>query len=217
MTGLAYKTPDDYQSIVKLGDQLAILVVRADAPWKNFEEFMADVRKTPGKLRASVSGMGTSGGLALQQFNKVANVRITPVPFTGGGGEALVALLGGRVEASVGTVVSSKAHVDAGKVRVLAVFKKGKYDAYPDATPVADAGHDVTLTAAYYVIAPKGMPKDVQDKLVKASLQVVRSDEFLKFAKAKDYEVDPKGPEAMKAELVEYTKLFTDLVKFEQK
>jgi tripartite-type tricarboxylate transporter receptor subunit TctC len=213
ISGLAYKSPDDYQSIVKLGDQLTILVVRADAPWKNFEEFMADVKKTHGKIRASVSGLGTSGGLALQQFNKVAGVKITPIPFTGGGGEALVALLGGRVEASVGTVVSSKAHVEAGKLRVLAVFKKGKYDLYPDATPIADAGYDVTLTSAYYVIAPKGMPKDVQDKLAKASLQVVRSDEFLKFVKAKDYELDVKGPEAVKAELVEYSKLFSELVK----
>lgn len=214
INGLAYKTPDDYQSIVKLGDQLAILLVRADAPWKNFEEFMADVKKTPGKIRASVSGLGTSGGLALQQLNKVGGVKITPIPFTGGGGEALVALLGGRVEASVGTVVSSKTHVEAGKVRVLAVFKKGKYDLYPDGTPVADAGYDVTLTSAYYVIAPTGLPKDVQDKLVKASLEVVRSDEFLKFVKTKDYQLDVKGPEEVKAELVGYSKLFMDLVKY---
>lgn len=213
-TGLAYKTPDDYQPIVKLVELPAILSVRADAPWKNFEEFMADVKKNPGKVRASVSGLRESSDLVVQQLNRVAGVKITTIPLTGGGGEALVALLGGRVEATVGFGPGAMGHVQAGKVRVLAVFKKGKYDLFPDAASVADAGYDATLQAVYSMVAPKGMPKDVQDKLVATSLQVVRSEEFLKFAMAKGYVVDAKGPEAMKTELVEYGKAFSDLIKF---
>ncbi|MDB5840010.1 MAG: tripartite tricarboxylate transporter substrate binding protein [Herminiimonas sp.] len=213
-SGLAYKTPDDYQPIVKLVDLPAILVVRADAPWKTFAEFMADVKKNPGKIRASVSGLRETSDLVVQQLNRVGNVKITTIPFTGGGGEALVALLGGRVEATVGFGPGALAHVQGGKVKVLAVFKKGKYDLFPDATPVGDAGYDATLQATYYVVAPKGMPKDVQDKLVKASLQAVRSDEFHKFASDKGYVADPKGPEETKAELVYYGKVFADLLKF---
>ena len=217
-TGLAYKTPDDYQPIVKMVDAPAILAVRADAPWKTFEEFMADVRKNPGKIRASVSGLRTQPDLAAQQLNMVAGVKIPTIPFTGGAGEALVALLGGRVEAGINTGPTVAGHVQAGKVRVLAVFKKGKFEFFPDATPVFDAGYDATLAAEFYVIAPKGMPKDVQDKLVAASLQVVRSEEFLKFAKENGYSVDAKGPEALKAEIVQYSKIFSDLIKFlEQK
>jgi tripartite-type tricarboxylate transporter receptor subunit TctC len=213
-SGLAYKTPDDYQPIVKLVDLPAILVVRADAPWKTFEEFMADVKKSPGKIRASVSGLRETSDLVVQQLNRVANVKITTIPFTGGGGEALVALLGGRVEATVGFGPGALGHVQSGKVRVLAVFKKGKYDLFPGATPVGDAGYDATLQATYYVLAPKGMPKDVQDKLVNASQQAVRSEDFLKFARDKGYDADPKGPEETRAELVYYGKVFADLLKF---
>jgi tripartite-type tricarboxylate transporter receptor subunit TctC len=212
-SGLAYKTPDDYQPIVKLVDQPAILFVRADAPWKNFEEFMADAKRNPGKLRVSTSGSGSTNDLVVKQLNKVAGVKIPTVPFTGGGGEATVALLGGRVEGSVGYGASALGFVQSGKVRVLAVFKKGKYDLFPDATPVGDQ-YDATLPAAYYALAPKGLPKDILEKLVFASQKVVRSEEYIKFAKANGYVVDPKGPEEVRAELVQYGKTFAELITF---
>jgi tripartite-type tricarboxylate transporter receptor subunit TctC len=213
-SGLPYKTPDDYQPIVKMVNLPYILVVRADAPWKTFEEFMADTRKNPGRLRAAVSGVRATNDLTMQQLNKAAGVRVATIPFTGGGGEALVALLGGRVEAYVGTGASTVGHAKAGKVRVLAVFQKGRYGLFPEATPVTEAGYDATLAPTYYAIAPKGLPKDVQDKLVNASLQVVRSDEFLKFAKENGYVVDPKGPEGVRDELMQENKTFSDLIQF---
>jgi tripartite-type tricarboxylate transporter receptor subunit TctC len=212
--GLAYKTPDDYQPIVKLVDQYVFLSVRADAPWRTFKEFMADVRKNPGKIRASVSGVGGATNLAAQHFNKIAGVKITTVPFTGGGGEALLAVLGGRVEANIGHGVSVIGHERAGKVKVLAVFQKDKDDLFPNAIPAFDAGYDAALPSSFYVIAPKGMPNDVLDKLVETSLQVVRSQEYLKFAAANGYVADAKGPEAIKGELIHYSKVYSDLIKF---
>ena len=211
--GLAFKKTDDYQPIVKLMDQHVNLVVRADAPWKTFDEFMADVKKNPGKIRASVSGKYGQPDLVVQQLNKTAGVKITTVPFTGGAGEALVALLGGRVEANIGTGASTLGHLKAGAIRALAVFKKGKHDLFPAAMPIGDT-YDATIASAYYVIAPKGLPKEVLDKLVAASLKVVRSPEYLKFCQPHGYEVDPKGPEALTAEIIQYQKTFTDLIKF---
>lgn len=214
--GLPYKTPDDYQPIVKLADQYVMLTVRADAKWKSFDEFMADVRKYPGKIRVSVSGLRGTTDLALQHFSKVAGVRTTVVPFSGGGGEALLALLGGRVEANAGQHASTIGQERAGKVRVLAVFKKGKDELFPGAVSAFDAGGygDATLPSALYVIGSKGMPKEVFDKLVTGSLQVVQSDEYQKFAKMNGFLADAKGPEAVKAELVDYGKIFSELVKF---
>jgi tripartite-type tricarboxylate transporter receptor subunit TctC len=217
-SGLAYKTPDDYQLIVKLGDSHSVLTVRADAPWKTFEEFMADVRKNPGKIRVSVSGRLSSGDLTIQELNMVAGVKITTVPFTGGGGEAMVALLGGRVEALAGHGVSTLGQAQAGKVRVLAVFKKGKHDLFPNAVSVFDTGYNATLPSAFYVIAPKGMPRDIQDKLMATALQVVRTEEFIKFTKANGYAADAKGADTVKMELLQQSKIFSDLIKFmEQK
>lgn len=213
-SGLSFKTTDDYQPIVKMGEMPIVLIVRADAPWKTFEEFVANLKKNPGKIRAAVSGMRTAPDLLAQEFNRVAGVKLTTVPFTGGSGEALVALLGGRVEATLFTgAVGIPAQVEAGKVRVLAVFKKGKYESFPDATPAVDAGYNTTLGATFYVVAPKGLPKDVLDKLTAASMQVVRSQEYAAFAKGNGYALDAKGPDEVKAEITRDSKTFAEVLK----
>jgi len=212
--GLAWKGADDYQSIVKLADVPALIVVKADAPWKTFEEFMADVRKRPGKVRVSVSGIRTAPDLAIQQLNKVANVKIATIPFTGGGGEAMIAVLGGRVEATAGYAPTVLGHVQAGTARVLAVFMKGRYAPFPDAASVVDSGYDVTLPVSYGVIAPKGMPPEVRERLVAASMNAARSPVLQKFADDNGMLVDPKGPEAMQAEMARYGETFAELIRY---
>jgi tripartite-type tricarboxylate transporter receptor subunit TctC len=208
---LPYRSPDDYQPIAKLGDRASILFVRADSRWRDFGEFMAELKAKPGKLRASVPGLGTLSDLVVQQFNKAAGVNLVTVPFSGGGSEAMIALLGGRVETFIGSVTGNLGQVQAGKVRALAVFQKGRHDIFPDATSVVDAGYDVALKVGFFVVGPKGLPKDVLDKLVTASLQVARSDEFAKFAKTNDFVPDVKAPEAARAELLQLGRTFSEL------
>ena len=212
-SSLVFKTPDQYQPITKLGEMPVILVVRADAPWKTFAEFLQHVKDNPGKVRASVSGLRTVPDLLAQEFNKVAGIKLRTVPFTGGSGEALIALLGNRVEATLFTgAVGIPSHVQAGKVRVLAVFKKGVYDPVPEAQPTVDAGYNTTLAASFYVIAPKGLAPDVLDKLTKVSMEIVQSAEFIKFSK-EGYALDPKGPAALRTEIVRDTDTFIELLK----
>ena len=210
---LTFKTPDAYQPIAKLGEMPVILVVRADAPWKTFEEFLEHVRKNPNKVRASVSGLRTVPDLVAQEFNKNNDLKLRTIPFTGGSGEALLALLGNRVEATLFTgAVGIPGQVQAGKVRVLAVFKKGVYDPVPEAISTIDAGYKTTLSAQFYVMAPKGLPKEVLDKLVSASQQIINSPEYAKFA-TEGYALDPKSPAELNAEIIRDTETFTELLK----
>mgnify|MGYP003575185084 CR=1 FL=1 len=212
---LPFKTPDDYQSITKLGDMPVTLLVRNDAPWKTFEEFVEAVRKNPGHIRASVSGIRTGPDLVAQEFNRIANVKLATIPFTGGGGEGLVALLGGRVEASLFPGSAGiTGHIESGKLRMLAVFKKGPYEGFPDARPVVDAGYDVSLPTAFYVIAPKGLPKNVLDKLSAASMKIVNSPEYARFAKESGLVIEPKGPEEMAQEIRKDTETFRGLLEY---
>jgi tripartite-type tricarboxylate transporter receptor subunit TctC len=210
---LTFKTPDAYQPIAKLGEMPVILVVRADSPWKTFEEFLAHVKKNPNKVRASVSGLRTVPDLVAQEFNKNNDLKLRTIPFTGGSGEALLALLGNRVEATLFTgAVGIPGQVQAGKVRVLAVFKKGVYDPVPEAVSTIDAGYKTTLSAQFYVMAPKGLPKEVLDKLVSASQQIINSPEYAKFA-TEGYALDPKSPAELSAEIIRDTETFTELLK----
>lgn len=213
-SGLAYKTPDDYQTVVKLADVPALLLVRPDAPWKNFDEFMADAKKQPGKLRVAVSGVRSISDLVVQQLNRAANVKLSTIPFTGGGGEVLLSVMGGRVEAGIGYGGTPIAQVKAGKLKVLAVFAKGKYPLAPEAASVPDAGYNATLPASYSVIAPKGIPKPVLDKMIAASQKAVQAPEFLAFAKSNGYVPDAKGPEALGTELRTLGKDMAELIQW---
>ncbi len=214
---LTWKSPEDYQSIVSLVDLPAIITVKADSPYKTFEDLLNAARKNPGKVRVAVSGYRTAPDLVIQELNKVAKIRLATVPFTGGGAEALVALLGGRVEAVSGYAPTVRAHVAAGTVRVLASFSKEKYATFPDAESVVQAGYNVTLPADYGIVGPKGMPKDVLDKLLPAALKVANSKEFAEFANKMGLVLDVRDSKGMDQEMIDYKKTFTDLIEFMNK
>lgn len=212
-----YKTTDDYVVIGKMVETPSILVVKADAPWKTLEEFLQAARDNPGGIRAAVSGLRTAGDLSMQELNLASGAKVTTVPFTGGGGEALVALLGGRVEALVGTTTSAKGHVDSGEVRVLAVFKDGKFDIFPDAQPTVQAGYDAKTPQSFYVATPKGISDDVRQKLVEATAKVSQSEEYRKFLAENGYVVDAKNPDDAIAELKSDAAAYAELVAFMEK
>ncbi len=212
---LAYSSPDDYEILVKLVDLPAVLYVSADAPWQTLEEFMNEVKAKPGEVRVSVSGLRTAPDLVVQYINaNNEDIDIRTVPFSGGGGEALTAVLSGRVEASVGYGPSIRSYVDAGKIRALGVFNDKVYEAFPEATPVSELGYKQYLPASYYVIAPNGMPDDVKQKLIEASAQAVQAEDFVKFAETNSYQLDPKTPEEAEQELREYSEIFAQILAF---
>jgi tripartite-type tricarboxylate transporter receptor subunit TctC len=214
MKGLAWKSANDYQSIAKVSDLPVILAVPADSRWKTLDDFLNEARANPRKLKVSVSGLRSINDIAIQQLNKLSGLRIVTVPFTGGGGEATLAALGGRVDGTAGFAPGMKGQIDAGKLRVLAVFQQGKYDLLPEAKPIGETPWKDTFPVGYYVIAPNGLPKPILEKLLAVSKTIVESDEFKSFLKANGYTSDPKIGDDMKQELAGYDVKFRDVVKF---
>jgi tripartite-type tricarboxylate transporter receptor subunit TctC len=214
MKGLAWKDTDGYTSVVKLVDLPAILGVAADSRFKTFDDFLDEAKKNPGKLKVAVSGLRTAPDLTMQHFNKLSGLRIVTVPFTGGGGEALLATLGGRVDGVVSYGPTMKGQADAGKLRVIATFNEGKYYLFPDAKPTSETPWKSYMRTAYYVIAPKGVPQPILDKLNAASKRVVESESFKAFATANGYTIDIKFGDAMKKELMDYEKQYKEVNEF---
>jgi tripartite-type tricarboxylate transporter receptor subunit TctC len=210
---LPYDTADDYQPLIKLADLPTVLTVRADAPWQTLEELVQEARANPGSLRVSVSGAGTTPDLNVQQLNRAAGIDLTSVPFTGGGGEALVALLSGEVEANAGYAPSVQGQVEAGELRVLGVFYDEPYFAFPEAQTTADAGYaDAALPVSYYAIAPNGLPPGVLDTLVSASEEVVASDGFAAFAEENGYILNPITTDEVRADIQDYRARYEPLL-----
>jgi tripartite-type tricarboxylate transporter receptor subunit TctC len=213
--GLAWSGTDDYQPLVKLFDMPTILAVRKDSPFRNWQDFHAAVKAKPNQIKVGVSGLRTSSDMVLQQVNRLGNIKIRSVPFSGGSGESVIALLGGRIDAMAGYTEGVIGHVEADTMRVIAVFQKGVYEPFPNATPVADNGYpEATLPATNSNLAPKGLPPDVLAKLVNGTKAAVTSEEFKKFAKKAGLILNPLGPAEIRDEIKKVTVTYAQLIKF---
>ena len=105
--------------IARITADPTVLVVRDDAPWKTFEDFVADAQRKPGAYNYGSSGNYGTMHVPMEMLKNAANFRMTHIPFTGAG-PAVTALLGGQVDALASGPASIVQHVKAGKLRALA-------------------------------------------------------------------------------------------------
>jgi putative tricarboxylic transport membrane protein len=126
--------------------------------------------------------MGGSA-FALYSLEKGAGVQTTLVPATGGSGETALSVMGGRLEGMVGTASGQLGLIKAGDMRALAYSGTGYEEFLPDAVSFKDAGFDVPFAGDYLTVAPAGLPEDIRTKLVTASEEVAKGEEWLKFCK----------------------------------
>nr|MDA8218830.1 tripartite tricarboxylate transporter substrate binding protein [Dehalococcoidales bacterium] len=97
---LPYQGPRDFTPIIKLVDQPLVLAVRADSSRQTASDLLRDAQASPGRIRVALPGAGTIAQLVLTELRRQTGAVFTPVPF-GSAGEAVLALLGGEVEAAV--------------------------------------------------------------------------------------------------------------------
>ena len=171
---LAYKSTQDYTTIINLAFVPAMLVVRADAPWKTFEDFIAYAKKNPDRIRIGVSGVRSIADLAAQQLNRAANIKLDTIPFTGGGGEALVALLGGRIEGAMGYGPNTAAQVRAGKLRVLAVASEKRSSVLPNTPAMSEVLPGFLSVIWLGVVAPAGTPPAIANQFSIAIAEMLK-------------------------------------------
>ncbi|MDR1731333.1 MAG: tripartite tricarboxylate transporter substrate binding protein [Synergistaceae bacterium] len=148
----------DFDAVARMFVDAVAIYVSAESPYKTLGDFIEDAKKRPGEL--SITG-GTAGNIefiATRQLMKEAGVNVSVVPFEGGG-DGVIAVLGGHVTAGVGEFAEMSSSVDGGKIRILATFNK-----IPgfDYQTVAEAGFpQVTIEKFRGLIVPKGTPKEV--------------------------------------------------------
>jgi putative tricarboxylic transport membrane protein len=209
---LSYKTPDDYEPVINTVAYYPLLVVNADAPWKTIQDFVADAKANPGKMRVGTPGEGTASHLNLEEFIFRTGTKMTPVPFAGWG-QSSPALLGGHIEAVVAQPGEAKPQVEGKRMRALVVFQEKRHPAFPDAPTAKEAGWDVANGVWYLVAAPKGTPAPVVKYIHDAAKAVVDSPEFAKTMDARGVDVDDRAGEKLKADLWREYKLNTEILK----
>lgn len=158
-----YDPLTDLTPLVRVCLAPIVLVVAADTPAQNLQEFMAWIQTQKGRLSYGSYGIGSHGQLACTTLSEVASADMTHVAYKG---EAPMVqdMLGGQVRIGMGSMVNLKPHIDAGKLRALAVTGPRRVPLLPDVPTFTEAGYtqDALSIVGWLAIAgPKGMPADV--------------------------------------------------------
>jgi tripartite-type tricarboxylate transporter receptor subunit TctC len=141
-----------------------VLAVRADAPWKTVKDFVEDARKRPGAINFGSSGNYGTMHVPMEILKQVAHVHMTHIPYTGAG-PAVVALLGGQVDALATGPATVLQHVKAGRIRVLGHWGVGKLQTMPDVPSLKQAGYDAEYAQWSGLFVPAGTPEPVVQRL----------------------------------------------------
>ena len=165
-TNKSAATLDDVTPIARLTSEQEAIVVPADSPYETIEEFVAAWKTDPGKLAiAGGSAGGTDQILAglVAQASGIDPEKVNYIAYSGGG-EALAAILGGKVAAGISGVSEFTDQVAAGKMRALAVSGAERVDGF-DAPTLTESGIDVELTNWRGMVAPGGISDADRDAL----------------------------------------------------
>jgi tripartite-type tricarboxylate transporter receptor subunit TctC len=156
-----------YQSLRPLARFTAdptVLAVRADAPWKTVKDFVEDAKKRPGAINYGSSGNYGTMHVPMEILAQTAGIKMTHVPFTGAA-PAVVALLGGQIDAVSSGPATVVQHVKAGKLRVLGHWGNGRLESLPDVPSLKDAGYNAEYAQWSGLFIPAGVPEPVAQRL----------------------------------------------------
>lgn len=173
-----------YTPLALVNEDAAGLQVRADSPYKTAKDVIDDVKKSPGKFKASGTGQGGIWHLALAGMLSSLKVEPSSVPWVPSQGAApgLQDLMAGGVQIVTCSLPEARSLIDAGRVRSLAVMGKERSKLMPDVPTLKEAtGSDWTIGAWRGLAGPKGLPKDVTDKLGAALKKAYESKDYQDF------------------------------------
>jgi tripartite-type tricarboxylate transporter receptor subunit TctC len=177
--------PFDYTAfdpVARVSLETPAIAVRADAPWKSLRELIVHAQSNPGKVRIGNSGTGSHTHFSAATLFTSSGAKVIEVPF--GEGQAVVNLLGSRIEGVVQLPAALVAHVKNGDLRVLAVLGSARDPVFPDVPTAAELGYEVSLDMWRGIAVPKGTPTPITVSLQDAIEKTVHSQSFTDAGKA---------------------------------
>jgi tripartite-type tricarboxylate transporter receptor subunit TctC len=157
-------TLNSLRPIARFTADPTVLAVRADAPWKTVKDFVEDARKRPGAINYGSSGSYGTMHVPMEILAQVAGIKMTHVPFTGAG-PAVIALLGGTIDAVSSGPATVLQQVKAGKLRVLAHWGNGRLQTLPEVPSLHDSGYNAEYAQWSGLFVPAATPEPVVQRL----------------------------------------------------
>ena len=158
----------DLRPVARYTADPTVLAVRADSPWKSVKDFVDEAKRRPGAINYGSSGNYGTMHVPMEILAQEAGVKLTHVPFTGAG-PAVLALLGGQIQAVSTGPATVLQHVKAGKLRVLGHWGTGALASLPDVPALKDTGFNAEYAQWSGLFVPSGVPDAIVQRLRSAA------------------------------------------------
>ncbi len=168
----------DFTYVIHLTGYLFGVVVRADSPWKTWEEFLAHAKANPGKVSYGTPGVGSTLHITMERIGEQKGIEFLHVPFRGGA-DTSQALLSGQIDAQADSTGWAPL-VDDGKFRLLVTWGAERAKRYPAVPTLRESGIDIVSASPYGVTGPKGIDPGVVKVLHDAFKEALHDPAHLK-------------------------------------
>jgi len=201
----------DLLPVTRAVDSTNVLVLHPSVAAKSVKDLIALAKAKPGALNCGSSGVGGAGHLALELFNLQTGVKMTHVPYKGGG-PAMIDLLGGNIQLIFATAASAVGHIKSGKIRALAVTTLKRSPLVPDLPTVAETGlKGFEANNWYGILVPAKTSRAIVMRLNKDASTALLAPDTKELLFKQGLDVAPESPEAfgayIKSEFVKWGKV----------
>ena len=209
-----FDTDRDLVPVSLVGRVPVVIAASASSEMSSLAKLVAAAKARPGMINYASPGNGSTPHLAVEFFARAAGIELSHVPYKGGAA-AITDVLGGQLPLVAVNAVEVLPHVKAGKLRVLAAMSLSRAATLPDTPTIAESGYPGFEASVWYaVVAPKGTPQPVVDKLNAEIHKALASADVKERLAAVGAEVAPGTPEQLgamiKSERIRYEKLIRE-------
>lgn len=162
---LPYDVVKDFSHVCLIGHTPNVLIVPGDSPYKSLADYIADAKAKPDQIAFGSSGIGSNTHLMGELLGSTAGIKLKHVPYRGSA-PSLQDMLAGAIPSMFDPITTNVPHINAGKVRLLAVSSEKRIAMYPNAPTFAEQGFPQLTTSTWVgVSGPKGMAPEISAKL----------------------------------------------------
>jgi putative tricarboxylic transport membrane protein len=169
----------DMKPVTNLVYDAPVFYVRTDSPHKDLKDVVAYIKANPGKFKFGTGSVASQDRMTVEQLKAQEKLDMI-VATTDGGGQLMLSVLGGNVDAGVGDTQEVKPHFEAGKLRPIAALTEKRLAGYPDLPTAKEQGVDLVLTRFRGLVGHKDLPPDVVAAWEKAIKLVMDDPEYKK-------------------------------------
>ncbi|MGL4635331.1 MAG: Bug family tripartite tricarboxylate transporter substrate binding protein [Beijerinckiaceae bacterium] len=200
-TGLTKLTHRDFTPISLINRTEAGFQVAKDSPWNNLKDAIEDIKKNPGKFKASGTGQGGIWHIALGGLLKSAGVGVNAAPWIPSQGAARAAqeLLAGGIHIVTASTGESAALVEAGQLKPLAVMGPVRNPKFPTVPTVREQGYPWELTSFISLQGPKGIDPAVVARIDASVKRILSTTDWMTFANGRGFSINYGGPKDLEA------------------